>query len=349
VLFLVVLSTFVRFVVPSVAAEANRMIDNLPELEQRLIETKNRVVQRYPTMREPINGFMRSALSDAGQISVDRQLASERIRLGLTEEEVAAAVAAGGSSAAPQDGPLGEYFTRRDRVHLAALVNEQFARVRDYAPTVINTLYRGTATMLLALFFSFLILIDLQRIKRGIGRLQVSRIGDFYKEAAHPVVRFGSLVGKAFEAQALIACVNTVLTLVGLLLLGVPMIAMLSVIVFACSFIPVLGVFISTTPIVLVALNDGGPSLALAALGLIVVIHAIEAYFLNPIIYGRHLNLNPVLTLIILYVGYHLFGLWGMLLGVPVSRYFIHDVLGVPFRDRREPRQAPNHGRRNTA
>jgi predicted PurR-regulated permease PerM len=80
--------------------------------------------------------------------------------------------------------------------------------------------------------------------------------------------------------------------------------------------------------------------LSLAAIGLVIVIHAIEAYLLNPIIYGRHLKLNPVLTLIILYVGYHAFGLWGMLLGVPVARYFIHDVIGVPFRERgRLPRR----------
>jgi predicted PurR-regulated permease PerM len=112
---------------------------------------------------------------------------------------------------------------------------------------------------------------------------------------------------------------------------------MLSVIVFFCSFIPVLGVFISTTPIVLVALNAGGLSLSFAAIGLVVAIHAVEAYLLNPIIYGRHLKLNPVMTLIIIYVGYHAFGLWGMLLGVPVARYFIHDVLGVPYKDRAAP------------
>ena len=40
-----------------------------------------------------------------------------------------------------------------------------------------------------------------------------------------------------------------------------------------------------------------------------------------------------MLTLIILFVGYHAIGLWGVLLGVPVARYIIHDVLGVPFRD----------------
>jgi len=128
--------------------------------------------------------------------------------------------------------------------------------------------------------------------------------------------------------------VNTVLTLIGLLLLKIPLVAMLSVVVFVCSFVPVLGVLISTTPIVLVALNAGGFSLSLAAIGLVILIHVIEAYVLNPMIYGRHLKLNPVLTLIILYVGYHAIGLWGMLLGVPVARYFVHDVFEVPFRDR---------------
>ena len=35
--------------------------------------------------------------------------------------------------------------------------------------------------------------------------------------------------------------------------------------------------------------------------------------------------------LVILFVGHKAFGLWGMLLGVPVSYYFIHDVFGVPI------------------
>src|SRR5690606_27895292 len=102
------------------------------------------------------------------------------------------------------------------------------------------------------------ILVDLKRIKRGISQLKTSRIGDFYDEAAQPIVRFGVLVGRAIEAQAWIATLNTALTLLGLLLLGIPLVAMLSVIVFVCSFIPVLGVFLSTTPIVLVALTAAG-------------------------------------------------------------------------------------------
>jgi predicted PurR-regulated permease PerM len=328
-LFLVVLASFVRFVVPSVAAEVNRMIANLPATELRLIEAKNRLVETYPTLRQPLNGFLRSALPDERVVNIELQLGAERQRLGLSDEQVVGSI---NSGLAPT-GALAEYFNRQDQIYLNALMAGQFQRVREYAPAVINMLYRATATMVLGLLFSFLILIDRKRIARSIEGLRNSRVGDFYAEAAEPIARFGILVGRAIEAQAAIAFLNTVLTLIGLLLLGIPLVAMLSVIVFACSFLPVIGVMISTVPIVLVALNAGGLGLSLGAVALVVVIHAIEAYLLNPWIYGRHLRLNPVLTVIILYVAYHAFGLWGMLLGVPVARYFIHDVLGVPQRD----------------
>ncbi|HEX7719655.1 MAG TPA: AI-2E family transporter [Woeseiaceae bacterium] len=327
--FVVLLASFARFVAPSVASELNRMIDNLPETNIQLLDVKNRLIERYPTLRQPLGGFLASALDEDTVQEVALQLADERARLSITQLEIARSV----ESNVPPNDALAEYFARRDQLYLNALAERLFQQVREYAPAVINMLYSGTATILLALLFSFLILNDRGNLRRGIGRLKNSRVGDFYEEAAEPIVRFGVLLGRAIKAQATIAVVNTVLTLVGLLVLGIPLVAMLSVIVFVCSFIPVLGVFISTTPIVLVALNAGGPTLSLLAVAMIVIIHVVEAYLLNPIIYSRHLKLNPVFTLIIVYVGYHTFGLWGMLLGVPVTRYFIHDVLGVPFRD----------------
>ena len=333
-MFLAVLASFVRFVVPSVGAELNRMIGNLPTTERRLIEIKNGVVERYPTLREPLAGYMRSALTEDRVTLIGEQLAVERARLGLSDTQVAEAV----ESVTAPTGDLAEYFNRQDQLYLNALLSEQFQALRRYAPATINALYRATATSMLALLFSFLILIDQGRIKRGVMRLKTSRVGDFYAEAAPPIVRFGMLLGRAIEAQAAIAVLNTLLTLVGLLILRIPLTAMLSVVVFVCSFVPVLGVLISTTPIVLVALNAGGFGLSLAAIALVAIVHALEAYLLNPLIYGKHLKLNPVLTLIILYVGYHAFGFWGLLLGVPLARYFIHDVLGVAYRDRSSPK-----------
>jgi predicted PurR-regulated permease PerM len=82
----------------------------------------------------------------------------------------------------------------------------------------------------------------------------------------------------------------------------------------------------SSVPIALVAINVGGLNMALAAMVLIVIIHAVESYILNPRIVSAVMHINPVLTLMILYVAHSLMGLWGMLLGVPISVYFYRVV-----------------------
>lgn len=189
-------------------------------------------------------------------------------------------------------------------------------------------------TTLLSWLFAFLIVLDLSRLTAELRRLERSRLHDFYEETAEPVVRFFSVIAQAFRAQAMIAVTNTVLTFFGYWWLDLPKMGLLTIIVFFFSFVPVLGVFISTTPAVLVALNmPDGVEKAIGVVVLVTFIHIIEAYILNPFIYGRHLKLNPVLVLLILFVGHHFFGVWGMLLGVPVAYYFLYYVFGVPRED----------------
>ena len=82
-MFLFVLASFVRFVVPSVTSEVNRMIGNLPETETRLIEVKNRLLDSYPTLRQPLNGYLRSALTDIGLPKGDIPLALFTFNVGV--------------------------------------------------------------------------------------------------------------------------------------------------------------------------------------------------------------------------------------------------------------------------
>ncbi|HET7131589.1 MAG TPA: AI-2E family transporter, partial [Gammaproteobacteria bacterium] len=134
VLFLVVLASFVRFVVPSVASEVNRLIGNLPTTEERLIEVKNRLVDRYPSLRQPLNGYLRSALPDERLAVIDKQLGEEAKNFNLTPlqiEEAAIAITA-------PVGPFADYFNRQDQLYLSALMSTQFQRVRQYAPAVIK-------------------------------------------------------------------------------------------------------------------------------------------------------------------------------------------------------------------
>jgi predicted PurR-regulated permease PerM len=152
-------------------------------------------------------------------------------------------------------------------------------------------------------------------------------------EVADNIYEFSQVMGQALEAQFYIALLNALLTALGIYLLGMgTKVAFLSVIVFFCSFIPVAGVFVSSVPICLVALQtDGGLKTLLLAIILITIIHLIEAYILNPKIYGSRMRINPVIVLFILTISGTLFHFWGLILGVPVFTYvFDHAIKETP-------------------
>lgn len=189
---------------------------------------------------------------------------------------------------------------------------------------------------LLSLLFSFLIVLDLPRLTRGVQNLAHTKLAFIYEEAAESIHSFGKVLGRAMEAQLMIAMVNTVLTAIGIYVIGLQEnLIFFSAIVFFCSFIPVAGVFISSAPICLVALEKEGFGLMLWAIALILLIHFIETYFLNPHIFGHHLRINPVLVLIILTIGGSLFHVWGLILGVPIMTYIFGHAI------RRKVSEAP--------
>jgi predicted PurR-regulated permease PerM len=72
---------------------------------------------------------------------------------------------------------------------------------------------------------------------------------------------------------------------------------------------------------------DGSIVLALQAIAGILVIHLLETSFLGPKIVGKVSHLHPVMVLVILAIGEHFFGIWGLLLGVPVAVYLIRVVI----------------------
>lgn len=199
------------------------------------------------------------------------------------------------------------------------------------APTIVLELLRfvgGAVSLLfLATLFSFLIVLDLAKLSAEVQKLGTTRLAEFYRTTAQDIVQFSAVVGRVLEAQAVIALLNALITATGLYFLGIPNVAVLSLIVFLFGFIPVAGVFLSSVPICLTGLYVHGPGMFLILIGFITVIHMIEAYILNPRIMGAALKVNPVLVLIILVIGHHVLGVWGLLLGLPICYYFFSKVI----------------------
>jgi predicted PurR-regulated permease PerM len=90
----------------------------------------------------------------------------------------------------------------------------------------------------------------------------------------------------------------------------------LSLFATALSLIPIFGVIVSSVPAVAVALTQNF-GMAVVVLAWIIVIHQIEANFLNPKIMGDSAKIHPVLVIFSLVVGEYLFQTKGALLAVP--------------------------------
>lgn len=181
-----------------------------------------------------------------------------------------------------------------------------------------------------SLVLSFMLVWDMPAISEGVAGLKTSRLAPIYNEVAPSLGVFGKLFGKALEAQARIAMVNTALTAAGMWFLKIPGTGLLSLFVFICSFIPIAGVIISTTPIGFVALTEYGfLKLALVIL-MVIIVHFVEAYGLNPAIYSAHLKLHPLMVLSVLVIAEHNLGVWGLLLAVPTTVFALDYCVRYP-------------------
>jgi predicted PurR-regulated permease PerM len=146
-----------------------------------------------------------------------------------------------------------------------------------------------------------------------------TRFRDFYRS-------FATVMG----AQITISLINTGLTAIFLIAVGMPHAALLIAVTFLCGLVPIVGNLISNTIIVFVALTVS-LKLAIFALVFLVLIHKLE-YFLNSKIIGDRIR-NPVwLTLIALIIGERLMGIPGLILAPVVLNYLRVEMLTVEVR-----------------
>lgn len=310
-LFLSIVIALGVFIAPKVYQQAAGFAQGFSVYMQRIDKEILNIAARYPVLQEALPEVLSSAAQHEHPMS---PLEGED----LLAETVGPPVPPKAFKDTPSGVILGMIAgtgNAADGRELARVALDQLANISRQAITMLTT-------FLLAFLFSFLIVLDMPHLAASVRDLENTRLRFIYVEVADNIRQFGRVLGQTMQAQFFIACVNTVLTAVGLSVLGMSeQMAFLSVIVFVCSFIPVAGVFISSIPICLIALNTGGVHLVLLSILMIIFIHLVEGYLLNPLIYGARLRINPVIVLIILTVGGKLFHIWGLILGVPVSTY----------------------------
>ena len=180
-----------------------------------------------------------------------------------------------------------------------------------------------TIVLILTLFF----MASLRGIKRTAARFVPAYQRDTFSELLQDV---SSAVGRYVMGQASLALINGILSLLVLSVIGAPVPALLALIAFIGSLIPLVGTLSASIINALVCLVIS-PWTAIIAFGYYLVYMQIEAYVLSPRIMSRAVNVPGALVVIAAVAGGALGGILGALVAIPVAASIIIIVQKVVF------------------
>jgi len=174
------------------------------------------------------------------------------------------------------------------------------------------TIIAATITIV---FLTFFMLLE--------GRDWVERIYGLFPEESRPRWRrVGSdiyrTVGGYVTGNILISLIAGGSITIVLLIMGVPYAVALGLVVAFLDLIPLAGATVAGIVVCVVAFLHSVPA-GVVVLVFFVVYQQIENHFLQPVIYGRTVQLSPLAVLVSVLVGAELAGILGALAAIPVA------------------------------
>ena len=130
-------------------------------------------------------------------------------------------------------------------------------------------------------------------------------------------------VGGYFKAQLKIMCIVFLILLVGLGALGTGYFVLVAFLIAFLDFLPFFGTGTAMIPWAVYTFFMGDYKMTVALVVIYVVTQAVHQ-LLQPKLVGDSVGLNPLVTLILLYIGYRMGGILWMILAVPIGMVLIN-------------------------
>jgi predicted PurR-regulated permease PerM len=127
-----------------------------------------------------------------------------------------------------------------------------------------------------------------------------------------------TVIGGYIRGNILLAVIISTLTGISIALIGVPYPFLLAVLTFILEFIPVIGIYITSAAVLLLAFTQGWVT-GLLALGMVLLLQLLENNVFAPRILGRSVGVNPIINIFALIAGTNLFGIAGVFFAAPVA------------------------------
>ncbi len=184
----------------------------------------------------------------------------------------------------------------------------------------------GLAGLLLALILSFFALKDGPRFVAWVDH----RLPDHRREQVRTVARASwDAIGGYLRGAALLGLLEAVVIGATMAIMGAGLVIPVMLLTFAAAFVPIVGATVAGVIAVLVTLAAGGVVPALVVGVVVVLVQQLDNDLLAPWIYGRSLELHPVVILLSIAAGTALFGFAGTVLAVPVTATVVSSALAL--------------------
>ena len=211
----------------------------------------------------------------------------------------------------------GAAFLDRGIGYLLGLAGSLLSHVPDSALSL------GTA-----LLSAFLISAKLPRIRRELRRRVPKEI---LHSLLHTVTRIRKVLAGWFTAQCKLVGVSFLILFLGLVILQIPYALLWAALICLVDALPVLGTGTILLPWSLVCLLQEDTARAIGLASMYAAI-TLTRSMLEPKFLSSHLGLDPLITLIALYVGFRLWGIGGMILA-PVLTVITIQITSERLRD----------------
>jgi len=206
---------------------------------------------------------------------------------------------------------LSNLLTRVEEFFSSQLVNS-VASLSSLLTSIVSVI----AFLVIVPFITFFLVKDSKRILQGMLQMMPNK----YFEMAYWIIKKVSLkLGLFVRAWIFDATFVGILIGFGFYLIGIPNALPLGVIAGLGHLIPYFGPIIGGIPAIIISIMSGDTSQIPLIIIIVLGVYTIDNGFVQPVVFGKSVDIHPIMIILLIIAGSQLFGLIGMLLAVPVA------------------------------
>ena len=192
------------------------------------------------------------------------------------------------------------------------------SNISSKAVNWVSALISGTSQVIVALIIMPFMLFYLLRDGKGLRDYITQFLPNKLREPVGKVLSdVNQQLANYVRGQIKVAVIVAIMFIIFFKIIGLRYAVALGVTAGILNLVPYLGSFLAMIPALVLGLI-AGPVMLLKVIIVFIVEQTIEGRFVSPLILGSQLNIHPITILFVLLTSGSMFGIWGVLLGIPI-------------------------------